>query len=117
MNYLQLVNRARVECGVSGGDLATTAGATGENARFTNWANTAYIDIQTAREDWDFLRGTFDFQTVAQQQNYSPTDAGVASDFGNWKRDSFRCSINATFADTLPSTSGPSKLAETSTRS
>lgn len=99
MNYLQLVNRARVECGVSGGDLATTSAATGENARFTNWINTAYVDIQTAREDWDFLRGTFNFQTVAQQQNYSPTEAGIGSDFGNWKRDSFRCSLNANFAD------------------
>ena len=99
MNYLQLVNRARVECGVSGGDLATTVGATGENARFTNWINTAYVDIQTANDDWDFLRGTFNFQTVAQQQNYSPTEAGIGSDFGNWKRDSFRCSLNANFAD------------------
>ena len=99
MNYLQLVNRARTECGVSGNNLTTTVGQTGENSRFTNWINTAYVDIQTAREDWDFLRGTFQFNTVAQQQNYSSTDAGIASDFGNWKRDSFRCSLNASFAD------------------
>lgn len=99
MNYLQLVNRARTECGVSGNNLTTTVGQTGENSRFTNWINTAYVDIQTAREDWDFLRGTFQFNTVAQQQNYSSSDAGIASDFGNWKRDSFRCSLDASFAD------------------
>jgi len=99
MNYLQLVNRARTECGVSGNDLTTTVGQSGENARFTNWVSTAYVDIQTARDDWDFLRGTFNFNTVAQQQTYTDSDAGISSDFGNWKNDSFRCSLNASFED------------------
>ena len=99
MNYLQLVNRARVECGVSGNALATALNQTGENSRFTNWVNTAYVDIQSAKDDWDFLRGTFSFQTVAQQQNYSPTDVGIASDFGNWKVNSFRCCLDSNFAD------------------
>lgn len=94
MNYLQLVNTARVECGVSGPALATlqnlTAGS--ESARMASWVNQAWVDIQTAKEDWQWLREAVQFNTVTQQQTYTPTQAGVASTFGNWKRDSFRCS-------------------------
>lgn len=99
MNYLQLVNRARVECGVSGGNLTTALNQTGENARFSSWINSAYVDIQTSKEDWDFLRSTFQFNTVAQQQNYTATEAGIGNTFGNWKRDSFRCSLDSNFVD------------------
>lgn len=50
MNYLELVNRARVECGVSGNALTAVTGQSGENARFTGWINSAYVDIQTAKK-------------------------------------------------------------------
>ncbi|NDD53731.1 hypothetical protein EBZ39_07610 [bacterium] len=94
MNYLQLINRARVECGVSGSNVAlpTAQGLTGENARIANWINSAWIDIQTAKEDWQWMRDAVQFNTVTQQQVYTPTQAGVGTTFGNWKRDSFRCS-------------------------
>ncbi len=92
MNYLQLVNRARVECGVSGPALTTTVGVGGEAQRFTQWINSAWVDLQTAKEDWQWMREAVQFNTVTQQQTYTPTQAGVGSTFGNWKRDSFRCS-------------------------
>lgn len=94
MNFLQLVNRTRVECGVSGAStpLSTLVGTTGETARIAAWVNSAWVDVQTAKEDWQWLREPVQFNTVTQQQMYTPTDAGVASTFGNWKRDSFRCS-------------------------
>lgn len=102
MNYLQLVNRTRVECGVSGSNtpLTTLVGVTGENARIANWVNTAWVDVQTAKEDWQWMREPFQFNTVTQQQTYTPTQAGVGSTFGNWKRDSFRCSsVGQNYAD------------------
>ena len=79
MNYLQLVNRARVECGVSGASnaLTTVQNATGESARMANWINSAWVDIQTAKEDWQWLRTSIEFNTVTQQQFYTPTQAGV----------------------------------------
>lgn len=92
MNYLQLVNRARIECGVSGPALTTTVGVSGEAQRFTQWINSAWVDLQTAKEDWQWMREAVQFNTVTQQQTYTPTEAGVGSTFGNWKRDSFRCS-------------------------
>lgn len=94
MDFLALVNRARVECGVSGAanPLLTLSGVTGESLRMKQWINSAWVDIQTAHEDWQWMREPVEFNTVTQQQFYTPTQAGVGSTFGNWKRDSFRSS-------------------------
>lgn len=92
MNLLQLVNQTRVECGVSGPALSTAQGLGGESGRIVAWVQQAWIDIQTSKEDWLFLRKPFTFNTVAAQWQYNAgTDCGL-SDFGNWKRDSFRAS-------------------------
>jgi hypothetical protein len=100
MNYLQLINRTRVECGVSGPDVSTVTGITGESARIANWVNAAWVDIQTAKEDWQWMRAPFQFNTITQQQFYTPTEAGVAATFANWKRDSFRCStVGSNYGD------------------
>lgn len=94
MTLLQLVNQLRLECGVTGPTLVTVANVVpgSENARMVNWIQTAWNDIQTSKEDWLFLRESFVFNTVAQQQIYTPSGGAGLTDFGNWKRDSFRCS-------------------------
>lgn len=91
MNLLQLVNQARVECGVSGPALTTAQSQTGESGRFVSWVVQAWTDIQTSKEDWLWMREPFNFNTVSGTWEYSATAAGL-TDFGNWKRDSFRCS-------------------------
>jgi hypothetical protein len=91
MTLLELVNKTRVECGVSGPPLASVQNQTGESARVVSWVQQAWIDIQTSKEDWLFMREPFTFNTVAQQWEYTPTQAGL-TDFANWRRDSFRCS-------------------------
>jgi hypothetical protein len=95
MNLLQLVNQARVECGVSGPTLTTTVNQSGESGRMVAWVVQAWTDIQTSKEDWLFMRNSFDFNTTANVWEYSPTAAGL-TDFGNWKRDSFRCASDLT---------------------
>lgn len=94
MDFLALINRTRVECGVSGASnpLVTAQNLTGEAARIASWVNSAWVDIQTAKEDWQWMREPFQFNTVTQQQIYTPTQVGVGSTFANWKRDSFRAS-------------------------
>ncbi len=94
MTFLELLNRARVECGVSGASvpLSTAQGLTGESARMASWVNSAWNDIQTSREDWQWMRAPVQFNLVTQQQVYTPTQAGVGAELANWKRDSFRCS-------------------------
>ena len=100
MNFLELVNRTRVECGVTGPALATAQNLTGEAARIANWVTSAWVDIQTSKEDWLFMRATVTFNTVTHQQFYTPTEAGIGSTFANWKRDSFRCSsVGQNYAD------------------
>ena len=102
MNFLQLINRTRVECGVSGAStaLTTAQGLTGESARIASWVNAAWVDVQTAKEDWQWKREPVQFNTVTQQQTYTPTQAGVGATFANWKRDSFRCSsVGQNYAD------------------
>ena len=99
MNLLQLVNQTRVECGVSGPTLASAQNLTGESARILAWVQQAWIDVQTSKEDWLFLRETFEFNTVASQWEYTAANAGL-TDFGNWKRDSFRASsVNNLYRD------------------
>lgn len=102
MNFLQLINRTRVECGVSGAatPLSTAQGLTGASARIADWVNSAWVDIQTAKEDWQWMREPFEFNTITQQQVYTPAQAGVSATFANWKRDSFRCSsVGANYGD------------------
>lgn len=102
MDYLALINRARVECGVSGASspLITAQGLTGESLRMAQWINSAWTDVQNAHEDWQWMRYPVEFNTVSQQQTYTPTQAGVSSTFGNWKRDSFRASsVGQSYAD------------------
>lgn len=89
MNYLQLCNLTRQNCGISGSDLVTVAGQTGEMLRLTNWVNEAWMDLQTMRQDWEWMRKSMTFTTVAHQIGYTPTQIGL-TDFGMWSRDTFR---------------------------
>ena len=99
MNLLQLTNQTRVECGVSGPTRSSVQNLTGESARILAWVQQAWIDVQTSKEDWLFLREPFEFNTVAQQWEYTPANAGLTN-FGNWKRDSFRASsVNNLYRD------------------
>lgn len=103
MNYLQLVNLARSEAGVAGGDLVTLqTGLSLESTRFKTWVANEWIKIQTEQPDWQFLRQTQQFDTTANQANYTPQQAKATSDgtttgtaiLGNYKRNSFRVSTS-----------------------
>lgn len=90
MMFLELVNRARRECGVSGVALSTLQhGLTAEGQRFVDWTTDAWNDLQIEKPDWQWMRKTFTFQTVPSQANYTPAQAGAA-DAASWKIDSFR---------------------------
>ncbi len=89
LNFLQLVNRARLNCGISGSDLIGVTGQTGESLRVISWVNESWLDLQAQRQDWLWLRKSIAFQTVANQYAYTPAQAGL-SDFGAWDRDTFR---------------------------
>ena len=89
MNKLQIVNRLRQEAGIATSDLTTTSGQSGESKRCVDWCNSAWMDLQTMRQDWFWMRSTAAFQTVAGQSTYTPAQCGV-SNFGKWTRETFR---------------------------
>jgi hypothetical protein len=91
MNFLSLVRRLAQECGVTNNVPSTVAGQTGEAARLVNWINESWNDIQCAHQDWQWLRLTTSFSTVAGQATYSTLQCGVpAGTFGMWARNTFR---------------------------
>lgn len=89
MNFLAIVNRVRTNCGVSGPALTTVVGQSGESLNIINWTNEAWMDIQTQREDWEWMRKTATFPTVTGQPLYTIAQIGL-TDFGAWARDTFR---------------------------
>lgn len=91
MNFLQLAKRACIECDdIPASQLITVANQTGELQRVINWVNAAWIDVQSARGNWPWMRKSITpFSTVAAQAIYTAANAGVA-DLNEWKRDSFR---------------------------
>lgn len=95
MTYLELVNRLRMECGVVGNDLSSLTSVTGESLRMKKWIHQADLEIQELYPNWNFLRSTVSFSTVANQANYTASGVGL-SNFANWKMDSWRCYLAAT---------------------
>lgn len=89
MNFLELINTTRLLCGASGDDITSLSSQTKENRRYAMWVNGAYLDIQNMRKDWDWMRKSCTFPTVAGQGIYTKAQIGL-TDHGFWKRYSFR---------------------------
>lgn len=85
----------KLECGVSGAALTTLINQPLEIQRLVGWVNAAFLEIQESHADWNFMRESFQFNTVLGQQAYTPVQAGIPVSgtetvLGNWKKDSFR---------------------------
>jgi hypothetical protein len=90
MNFLQLCQRLRRKTRSSGNGPTTTVGTQIEDyARLIAFINEAWVDLQTIRQDWLWMRSSTTFATTASKATYSITDIGL-TDFGNWKNNSFR---------------------------
>jgi hypothetical protein len=89
MNFLQLAQSLRQECGVSGSGPATTVGQSGEARRLVDYVNSAWLEIQGMHDAWFFMRGAFSFQTAAGVGDYTPAAAGLTS-HRYWFKDTLR---------------------------
>lgn len=65
MNFLDLCRRAREEVGYSGNGPASVQGQVGEMGRLVNKVNSAWLEIQQCRQDWRFMRGSFNVSISA----------------------------------------------------
>lgn len=94
MNFLQLLQRAKRKCRVSGSTPTTVVGQVEEYNRLIDWVNESWMDIQLIRQDWNWMRASASFPTVLLKPSYTPNEIGL-TDFGNWKRDTFRSYVTA----------------------
>jgi hypothetical protein len=97
MTLVQLVERLRQETGTAGNVISTVVGLEKERKRLLDWVVASWEEIQLEAENWDFLRKAVTFNTVAGQQQYH-VGAGLdidVSDFGEWRRDSFRSYLSS----------------------
>jgi hypothetical protein len=84
------------EAGITGAIPSTMQNQVEEMNRVGQWVNSAWQDIQTLNEQWEWMRHGFTFNTVANTGSYAYTSATdndtslAISNFANWKRDSFR---------------------------
>lgn len=92
--FLSGVNLARLECGITSGDLTTLTGLTGKNLQIKNWYNRAWQDVQRAHANWRWMRSSFSFATVANQQDYTPVQANAAN-YGRWLPNTFRIYVTS----------------------
>lgn len=88
-NFLALCRRVRMECAISGSGPTTVVGQTGEMERVVTWTAAAWQELELEHPDFDWMRKTVQFNTVAGQPTYSLTDIAI-TDHGKWKMDSFR---------------------------
>jgi len=88
MTFLQLAAKTCQECGVPSAP-TTCQNQTGEMGRIVDWVVQSYTELQELHENWNWLMADFSFNTTAQQQSYTPAQAGL-SDLGIWNTDTFR---------------------------
>lgn len=98
MTFLQLVQRVVEKGGISGSGPETVISQSGELKRAVNYVNEAWNDIQLARTDWRWMRGSVSFETVADQPTYTAEQCGI-TDLEYWllntKQNTFRSYVTA----------------------
>lgn len=87
MNFLSLAQKVVEKGGIAGTGPTTVIGQAGELKRVVGYVNEAWNDIQLARNDWRWMRGSVSFSTVANQATYTPAQCGV-TDLETWLVDS-----------------------------
>lgn len=103
MNFVQLVERLRMECGVSGPTITTVQGTLPrEIARLRSWIVTAWEDLQRKHVDWQFLRvqGSATIPQYGSALTIAEVTAGTVA---RWVPESFRIAPDGgAFADSVP---------------
>jgi hypothetical protein len=89
MNFLQLAQKLRQECGVAGTGPLSVTGQVNEAKRLVDYINDAWVEIQGLHDTWGFMREDFSFPLVPATGDYTPTAAGL-TDWKRWHTDTLR---------------------------
>ena len=84
--FLQLAQRVRQECRVTGTGPSSVINQNAELTRILTWTNEASMEIQRSNPKWNFLRGSCSVTTQAGKTTYSAADFGL-TDWGSWALD------------------------------
>ena len=103
MNFLDLTNRLKRKCGVTGAKITSLTNQVEEINKLIDSVNEAWMDIQLAREDWLWMRASAYCPTVAGKATYAPGTDFLSTvtnlpltDHANWDTDTFRNYVTAT---------------------
>lgn len=88
--FIQLAQALRQEAGISGEGPVTVVSQKGEMKRVCDWISRAWVDVQEDQPDWAWMRKTVSFNTTAAKGEYAPVADLSLSDFGSWRKGSFR---------------------------
>lgn len=72
--FLQICQKVRQECGVAGEGPSSVVSQVGVLKKIVDRTARAWVDIQTSRPYWKFLRNQFTFQTEVGKREYSVVD-------------------------------------------
>lgn len=96
MNYLQLAQRLRQECAVSGTGPVSVLNQTGMAGLLVSWLDAAWVEIQGLHNNWNWMREPFAFDTAAGVGDYLPTaitntlTGQPMTDLRFWHKETFR---------------------------
>jgi hypothetical protein len=94
--YLQLCQRLRQEVGGAGTGPSSVTSQTGELGRIVSWIVEADEEVQQEHDDWLFMVGSFQINTVADDGEYSVSDCVTPiTDLRKWKEESFKIYLSA----------------------
>lgn len=87
MNYLQLCQQTRQECGGAGVGPASVVSQSGESKLYTDWVRQAWLDIQLSQDNWSFLWGQSTLPIIAGTREYLLSSTISSIDGGTVKLD------------------------------
>jgi len=70
--FLELANDVRAQSGISGEGPTSVRNQIGIQADIVRWVKEAYADIQTKKENWNFLHSAYQFTLQGGQNLYNP---------------------------------------------
>lgn len=84
MNFLELCQATRQECGIQGSGPVDVENRSGLEKKIVDWVAKADLTIQNINSDWDFLWSEFTADTVVGSDTITkPNDLGI------WDREAF----------------------------
>lgn len=89
MNFLELVQMAATEAGVSSAAPVNVENQVGERLLFVNYTRRALRYIELKRSEWKWMWRDFSAPLLAGQREFTPAQMGLL-DFSSYDRDSMR---------------------------